>query len=383
VEREIQQLNYEISKLSAELTTSKAIIKQKDHLEQEFERSQNRFKTVFDESSLGNKFINSDLRIIKVNKSMIKLLGFGEAELIGSRITDYAHPDFVPHWKKLQHNLWTLKQPSFKIDVCMIKKDKSKVWCHVTSILFEDKNEILGYTIMENITKRKQLEINLELANNKQMLFQQELLKNTITTQEEERARIAGNLHNSLGQLLYSVKLNLELIDLKNYDRQNEDVAAIYRAKKLLDECVKETRNISHDLMPSILDDFGLKDALQDICTQLSYKTSFNLEFTGSDYRVSKRLEMTIFRIVQELMMNVIKHADAQKADLEIEVDDNKILIRLKDDGIGFDTNKLKKPGIGVRSIRNKINILNGKFDISSIPQQGTLVTIKLPVTVL
>jgi PAS domain S-box-containing protein len=383
VEKDIEHLNFKISELSAELITTRAIIKQKDHLEQEYERSQNRFKTVFDESSLGNKFINSDLRIIKVNKSLVKLLGYGEAELIGSRITDYAHPDFVPHWKKLQHNLWTLQQPSFKIDVCMIKKDKSKVWCHVTSILFEDKNEILGYTIMENITKRKQLEINLELANNKQMLFQQELLKNTVKTQEEERARIAGNLHNSLGQLLYSVKLNLELIDLKSFDHKNEDASAIVRAKKLLDECVKETRNISHDLMPSILDGFGLKDAIQDICTQLSYKTSFHFEFSGSGYKVSKSLEMTIFRIVQELMMNVIKHADAQKADLEIEVDDNKVLIKLKDYGKGFDTEKLKKPGIGVRSIRNKITILNGKFDISSKPQQGTMVTIKLPVTAL
>jgi two-component system sensor histidine kinase VicK len=130
-------------------------------LKQRFQDSQARFQKIFDETNFGKKIINSDLKIIRVNQALIQLLGYSRSELLSKLITDFSHPEFVKSWKKLQHELWTLKKASFKMECCLIRKDKSYVWCKITSILIEDNKEALGYTIIQDITARKNLEEDL------------------------------------------------------------------------------------------------------------------------------------------------------------------------------------------------------------------------------
>ncbi|WP_069658829.1 PAS domain-containing sensor histidine kinase [Arcticibacter eurypsychrophilus] len=252
------------------------MMQKKDHLDLQNKNSHLRFKTIFEQTSLGNKFINSDLKIIKVNKALIRLLGYSEKELVGTRITDIVLPEFVENWKKLQRELWLNKKPSFSIDTCIIKKDRSIVWCHITSILLTDRGETLGYTILEDISERKALENELKDVANRELLFQRQLLEATINTQEKERSRIASDLHNGLGQLLYGIKFSLDQVKFENSEQQMESVLAIKRAKELISVCINDTRRISHDLMPTILDDFGLKQAIQDICQNIDETININ-----------------------------------------------------------------------------------------------------------
>jgi PAS domain S-box-containing protein len=383
-EETIERLKEEIKSLRSEVAVSKVLQKKKDSLQQEYNNSQNKFKTVFEQSSLGHKFINSDLKIIKVNKALVGLLGYSAKELIGSRITDIVVPEFGGTWKKLQQELWTNKKPSFSIDTCLIKKNKSIVWCHVTSILLEDNDETLGYTILEDISERKTMENDLKEANKRELLFQQQLLEMTINIQEKERARIADDLHNSLGQLLYGVKLSLEQVKLENPEYQKQNNTAFNHTNNLLSECIKETRRISHDLMPVVLEDFGLQEAIQVICNQLARTINFNCEFKGLDQKLPKYLELAIYRIVQELAMNLIKHADATRASLKIWVHKKDILIKVEDNGKGFNTSNIKEDeGIGIRSIKTKLHLLKGELDISSTPGKGTIIDIRIPTKVL
>lgn len=382
-EKTTQRLKEDIRHLESEVSALKLLQKKKDRLEHQYNNSQIKFKTVFEQSSLGHKFIDADLKIIKVNKTLIKLLGYSKSELIGSRITDIAVPEFAESWKELRHELWTNKKPSFSIDTCIIKKNKSVVWCRVTSIIIEDNGETLGYTILEDISERKTLENELKEANNREQLFQQQLLEITINTQEKERARIAQDLHNSLGQLLYGVKLSLDQVELEESEYQKENKLAVKNTKSLLSECIKESRRISHDLMPSILQDFGLKEALEDICNQLGRTINFRSEFTGLDNRLPQYLEIAIYRIVQELIMNIIKHASATKASFKLGVSKRDILVRVEDNGKGFNTLSLKKnDGIGIRSIDSKLHLLKGVLDISSMPGKGTIIDIRIPIKV-
>ncbi|HEY0900365.1 MAG TPA: PAS domain S-box protein, partial [Sphingobacteriaceae bacterium] len=120
--------------------------------------SHDKFFTIFEESPFGNKIINSDLRIIKVNKAMIELLGYGEHEILGKRITDFSHPNFKRRWRVLQRKLWSKKVPVFTMETGILRKDSSILWCQVTSILIADRGETLGYTIVEDISERKALE---------------------------------------------------------------------------------------------------------------------------------------------------------------------------------------------------------------------------------
>lgn len=120
--------------------------------------SQDRFQTIFESSSLGNKIISSDLKILQVNPALIALLGYSsEQDIIGTTILDYSPLDHRQHWQTLQEQLWTHACSSFSLETTLIKKDGSIIWCKVISILFQDKGETLGYTIIEDITNQHQL----------------------------------------------------------------------------------------------------------------------------------------------------------------------------------------------------------------------------------
>lgn len=129
-----------------------------ERLVNKYDKSHNWFKTIFEQSTLGNKIINKDLKIIKVNEALIQLLGYSEDELLGNKITSFAHPDFVEDWKAVQQSLWALKHLSFTIDTCLIKKDKTFLWCTVTSILLFDNVQTFGYSIIQDISDRKTFE---------------------------------------------------------------------------------------------------------------------------------------------------------------------------------------------------------------------------------
>jgi PAS domain S-box-containing protein len=300
-------LKHEISELKIRLVSSKAQQRDFLQLKRRFKDSEVRFKNIFEQSSFGNKIIDSDLKIIKVNQSLIQLIGYSEAELLGKKITDFAHPDFVKSWKKLQHELWALEKTSFVIEACMIRKDNTCIWCEATSIIFIDNGDLLGYTIIQDVTARKNLEVKL-------LQQQQNLMEAIINTQEEERRRIAENLHNSLGQMLYAAKIALELIKPQDITKANENSLSIARSKSLLSECIAESRRMSHELMPKVLYDFGLKAALEEVCSQLNGRIKFNCSFLGLPLQPNRHLEIAIYRIVQELMMNVVKHSDGTSA---------------------------------------------------------------------
>jgi PAS domain S-box-containing protein len=382
-EKTVQRLKENIKQLKSEVSATKALQKKQDLLDRKYNDSQDKFKTVFEQSSLGQKFINSDLKIVKVNNALVKLLGYSKKELIGMRIMDIAVPEFKDTWTELQLELWTNKKSSFSIDTCIFKKDKSIVWCHVTSILLEDNGDTLGYTILENVTSRKEMEKALEEANEREKLFQQQLLEMTLNTQEKERARIADDLHNSLGQILFGVGMSLDNIKLDKSDYHKENIENIKNSKKLLYKCINECRRISHDLMPSVLEDFGLQDAIEGICNQLNEKMQLKCKFRGFHNRLPKYLEIAVFRIIQELAMNLVKHAEATKASLSVGINQEDISVIIEDNGKGFPNTSVEEgDGIGIRSIKTKLHLLKGELNIDSTPGAGTIINIRLPLKV-
>jgi two-component system NarL family sensor kinase len=207
---------------------------------------------------------------------------------------------------------------------------------------------------------------------------QREVFKATLSTQEEERRRIAESLHNGLGQMLYGVKLSLDYIDPKNITAIEAEQSFL-SVKKLLGDCIKEARRISHELTPTVLEDYGLKEAIKDICRQLSGIVNFECIFTGLNSKMDKYLEIAVYRILQELMLNIIKHAQATQASTQVDVTKKNIIITVEDNGQGFDTSVIKNNGIGLSGIRNKVNLLNGKVNITSQPGKGTTVIVKIP----
>ncbi|SHK82076.1 PAS domain S-box-containing protein [Hymenobacter psychrotolerans DSM 18569] len=136
------------------------IVRLKEHAAAQAQK-QRRFRAVFENSPLGQKIITPDLAIRQANQALATMLGFESSqELVGRRIMEFAHPDHEPDWEKLQESLWAHKEPCFVLETCLVRQDGTSFWCRVTSVLFPDDGAELGYTTLENIATRKNLEIS-------------------------------------------------------------------------------------------------------------------------------------------------------------------------------------------------------------------------------
>jgi two-component system NarL family sensor kinase len=233
-----------------------------------------------------------------------------------------------------------------------------------------------------DMTEQKQAEQkNRELDERQRELEewqQQQIFRTILDTQEVERKRIAEALHNSLGQILYGTKLGLD--QLYKVALNDEDKEKLKNVDKLLNAAITESRRLSHQLMPVILEDFGLKTAVEDICRQLSGITKFNCRFRGLTRRLDKYLEIAIYRIIQELMMNVVKHAGATEALVAIEAQKGQLSILVRDNGKGFNAGAEKAAGIGLKTIQNKVSLLNGNINTESEAGKGTVIDINIPL---
>lgn len=162
-ELRIQQLSDEVRLLQAEnLQLKREQSQESDQRDireaagEVLRMDQLRYQTVFENSLLGNKIISRDLKILQVNQALVAILGCNDkAEIIGRRIIDFAHPDFINDWDILQRKLWNKRLPSFNLETCLIRADGSNIWVNVHSVLFHDSGEYLGYTTIEDIRERK------------------------------------------------------------------------------------------------------------------------------------------------------------------------------------------------------------------------------------
>jgi signal transduction histidine kinase len=210
------------------------------------------------------------------------------------------------------------------------------------------------------------------------MKLQRERILAEITIQENERKRIATDLHDSLGPLLSAVKLNINSIDIQPNDRD-----VLERAGKSLDEIIGSMRQISYDLLPNTLELKGLTEAVRDFIGHIGYRKGINIQlYVVKDIEVPKEKEIHIFRMIQEIIHNAIKHADAKNLQIGLSVEDNNLLLLAKDDGKGFDVEleKERSRGLGLKSLESRCEILNGLLSLESKPGFGTNYFVKIPM---
>jgi PAS domain S-box-containing protein len=245
-------------------------------------------------------------------------------------------------------------------------------WFRITAVKLGDG----VVSSIEDITDRKRLEeANLRMR----LEGQQELLHAIMEAQEEERRRISESLHNGVGQILYATKLNLARLELDKTPLPLEQLRqAKARTDQLLTEAIRETRNVSHELIPIMLQERGLAVAMADFCKRFSH-TGIQLSCHGLEERLDRHLENAIFRIAQELVNNMVKHAEATRGRIEVLREGDRVVIEAQDNGRGIDPVQPGK-GIGLRTIRDRVTLLQGTLEIDSAPGAGTMVTVTLPM---
>lgn len=200
--------------------------------------------------------------------------------------------------------------------------------------------------------------------------------------QEAERSRMAKDLHDGLGGLLAGVKLKLSSIVSRTNRGDSGDERAIHDVVQQLDYSVDELRRIAHDMMPESLRFGGLVPALSDVCRYMG-TPSVQVVFQnlGVKDNYPDQLRVTVYRVVQELLANAIKHADAKKIILQCSELDNWLFVTVEDNGKGMKPHKIDEgKGLGLVNIQNRISLLNGQFETISHPGEGTTINIQIPL---
>lgn len=235
---------------------------------------------------------------------------------------------------------------------------------------------LLGYSFYNRYKQKQQDKLQ------KAIIQQQELATQAvIEAEEKERKRIAGDLHDGVGQTMSAAKMNLSAISHEIPFANDEQKLAFDKAMALVDEGCKEVRTVSHNIMPNALLKSGLANAIRDFVNKIDSKVlQVNLYTDGLNERLPGNIETVLYRVVQECVNNVIKHAGASHLDLTLIKDEDGISITIEDNGKGFDIDKAKdKDGIGLQNIITRIQYLKGIIEWDTAPGKGTVVTIQVP----
>jgi PAS domain S-box-containing protein len=209
-----------------------------------------------------------------------------------------------------------------------------------------------------------------------------------INVQEDERKKIAQELHDEVGQTLFAMKMNLEmskrnlpphLDEVKNIEDRLNDT------ENLLSQTIERIRDLTTDLRPSMLDDFGLIPALNWYIDNFSKRTNIKVYLKTKNFkpRLSSEVETSFYRIIQEALTNVAKHSRATEVSILLAQKNSFASLSVEDNGIGFDTKKITFPKdrLGLFSMKERIKLLNGEFEIGSKPNKGTKLNVKIPLT--
>jgi len=200
-------------------------------------------------------------------------------------------------------------------------------------------------------------------------------IESVIYAQEEERQRIAKDLHDGIIQQLTSLKFGLKKIFENNEDENSKKIFS------QLEESTSELRNISHQMMPKALNDLGVVAAIEDMLNKSlnPVNINFNFETFGITERLKQNIEITLFRVCQELINNIIKHSKANQASVQLFKSGNNIMLIVEDNGIGMNTSKISE-GIGLMNISSRLDTVSGKVNFEPSPNSGTLATVKIPL---
>ncbi len=328
-----------------------------------------------------------DGSIVFISKKFIRLLGCLPEDL-KKPLQELLTID-QGQQKYLKEILKSTKKTSIRTEEIKITTATKKIiWLDISIIPMHKSSKQQSVLILcSDITERKKHILQVEKLtkeNYEERILQKNRQASQIVEgQEEERKRIAKDIHDGIGQMLTALRFNIESIDLNNQEKTAEKIVYL---KKLTSDLIKGVRTATFNLTPPELSDHGILPALQKMTTELSRLTGKNILFenkTKENIRFNSLAETNIYRVTQEAINNAIKYAQSNYILLTINYTDNILSVTIDDDGIGFDPIILEKPpknnsdgGMGLFFMKERISYINGRLFINSVPGEGSRVTI-------
>jgi PAS domain S-box-containing protein len=325
--------------------------------------------------------ISADGKITDVNNATIEVTGVPREQLIGTDFSSY-----FTEAAKAKESYQQVFAKGFVTDYPLTIRHRNG---HLTDVLYNAtvyKNahgEVAGvFAAARDVTERKQAERRI-LEDQEQL---RALTAELLMVEEGERRKIAGELHDSVGQILAFLKI--ELGDLQHSGLSKESINTIRNLRERIEQAIKQTRTLTFDMSPPELYTLGLGPALEELAHRFSEERglSCSVDVRDDSYPLTDQVKILLYRSVRELLINAAKHAGAESVQIVISRACDNIQIVLYDNGIGFDTScldrtkRVKTPGFGLFSISERLKQMGGKLEINSIKGEGTKITLLAPL---
>jgi len=326
--------------------------------------SENRFQSLFNSTNDPIFLTDKDLNIVEVNQQATDILLYTREELLNMKTTD-----FKPDYSKaniLNYRDRILKTGKLTYESEHLTKDGGIIPVEMNCKLIKYNNQEFILSVSRDISERKKIE--------------RKILSAVIQAEEKERERLSKDLHDVLGPLLSTIKIYLNELESGEIDKKEKDEMHKYSIE-LVDEAISTTRMISNNLMPRVMSDFGLVKAIESFCKKINRGSNFTINFDAVNYTaVDQTIELIIYRVVNELVNNTIKHASAQKVDILLELKENNLILNYKDNGIGFNFNSMlnnPKSGMGLQNIISRVKSVEGIINVNT-EKKGFSISIKI-----
>jgi PAS domain S-box-containing protein len=336
--------------------------------------SENRFRTAFARAAIGMALTTPDGRLLQVNRAYCEITGRSETELRATDFTSITHPDDRPENTRLIRRTLAGEIPGFVLEKRYVRPDGAIVWVQNNVSLARDErgSPVSFIALTQDITERKRAEADLR-----------RLSRQLVDTQEIERRRLAREPHDEFGQSLGALKLNLERMKARPADVG----AFLNESIDLVDHLVRQARSLALDLRPSLLDDFGLAPAVRWYVEKQAERGGLVAEILDrvARKRVPAEIETACFRVVQEAVTNVVRHAQARHVTVEITIEDAEVRLLVRDDGAGFDVTRVGRGttlggSFGILGMQERVALAGGRFELDSAPGRGTVVRARFPL---
>ncbi|MDX1640307.1 MAG: PAS domain-containing protein [Balneolaceae bacterium] len=336
--------------------------------EQELKASEQQYRLLFKQNPIPMFIYDPDtLKFTTANEAAIHKYGYSEKEFSDMSILDIRPEEDVKKVKKIvSQNRDRTRTPEG--EWTHITKDGKKLKVKISSSVINYKGKKQRLVIAHDVTEQREAE--------------KRALSAIIEGEEQERLRIAKELHDGLGQYLSASNMNLKSAFEDLTDIPDPLETTFKTGLKFLDHAISETRNISQNLMPKAIQDYGLELAAESLINQLSKTHDIHFHFYTNlnDVELSDKVQINLYRILQEALNNAIKHGNPGKIDVQIVSSDAELLMTIEDNGKGFDKNSAEGKGIGIRSMKTRVGAMSANLDIVSTEGKGTIISVVVPV---
>jgi len=368
-----------IALLIAPIDVRRAVNQQKI-AEEEKRESEATAQALFQAAAQAIFVVNQQGRIVMVNPATEKMLGYAQEELIGQSVEllvpENLRGGHVSHRSSYFHNPQN-RPMGFGLDLQARRKDGTICDVEISLSYIRSPNETLAVAFMSDISKRKADEQAIRQQREDLRLLTGRLM----TAQDDERRRIARDLHDDLSQKL--AYLAMDIGKMASKATSHELLGSLRGLQRRAGDAAETVRHISHQLHPSILDDIGLEAAVEQYCEEFEERAGIRTHFLGRNVpdSIPREVAGNLYQIFQESLRNVSKHSKAAEVFVTLEAVDSELRLNVRDEGVGLPAASKGATGIGITGMKERANLVNGNVSIESRTGEGTEVNVTVPLS--